>query len=89
MSRCQCQLDLSETRHIILHNDRIIVLEVEADIGTERCALGEEHQILEHEISLDDLVGRLRLGNSVLTLTENCLLLGIVAATPEGKLLGC
>ena len=88
MSWCEGQLDLSEPRHIILHNDRIIILEIEANIRTERCALGEEHQILEHEIPLDDLVCRLRLGDSVLPLTENCLLLGIIAATPEGKLLG-
>lgn len=88
MSRSQCQLDLPESRHIILHNDRIIILEIEADIRTERCALGEEHQILEHEISLDDLVGRLRLGDAVLSLTENRFLLRIVAATAEGELLG-
>ena len=88
MSWSQRQLDFPEPRHIILHNDRIIILEIETDIRTERCTLGEEHKILEHEISLDDLVGRLRLGNPVLPLTENCLLLGVVATTPEGQLLG-
>ncbi len=89
MSWRQCQLDLSEPCHVVLHNDRIIVLEVEADIGTERRALGEEDEILEHEIPLDDLIGRLRLGDSVLTLTKNRFLFRIVAATPERQFLGC
>ena len=83
MSRSQGQLDLAEPSNIVFHDDWIIILEIQADIGAQGGALGEEHQILEHEVALDDLIRCLRLSNTVLSLTEDGLLLSIVTAAPE------
>lgn len=88
MCRSQCQLDFAQPGHIILHNDRIIVLEIQADVRTERRALGEQNQMLQHEIPLDDFRSGFRLSDTVLTLTKNSLLFGIVAAAPKRELLG-
>lgn len=87
MSRSQSQLDLAEPSNIVFHDDWIIILEIQADIRAQRCALGEEHQILEHEVALDDLICCLRLGNTILPFTENGLLLSIVTTAPERQFL--
>ena len=87
MSRSQSQLDLAEPSNIVFHDDWIIILEIQADIGAQRCALGEEDQILEHEVALDDLIGCLGLCDSVLSLAEDGLLLGVVTTAPKRQFL--
>ena len=87
MSRGQSQLDLAEPSNIVFHDDWIIILEIQADIGAQRRALGEEHQILEHEVALDDLIGCLGLCDSVLSLAEDGLLLGVVTTAPKRQFL--
>ena len=89
MSRSQGQLDLTEPRNIVFHDDWIIILEIQADIRAQRRALGEEHEILEHEVALYDLIRRLCLCDPVLPLAEDRLLLRIVAAAPEGQFVSC
>lgn len=87
MSWSQSQLDLTEPSNIVFHDDWIIILEIQADIRAQRCALGEEYQILEHEVALDDLIRRLCLRDSILPLTEDGFLLGVVTTAPERQFL--
>jgi len=85
--RCQRQLDLAQARDIVLNDDRIIVLQIQADIRTQACTLRKEHQVLQEEIALYNIRGRLRLGQAVLTNAEDRLLFGIIALTTEHELL--
>jgi hypothetical protein len=86
-SRSQRQLDITQARHIVLYDDGIIIQQVQVNFRAQRRALGEQNQILEEELALEDICTAGNLCETILPLGENCLLLGIVALATECELL--
>ena len=88
-SRSQRQLDITQARHVVLYDDRVIVQQVQVDFGAQRRALGEQHEVLQEELALENIRTTRHLREAVLPLRENRLLLGIVTLATERELLGC
>jgi hypothetical protein len=84
--RCQRQLNFTQTRHIVFNQDRVVILQIQRDVRTQARALGEQHQMLQIEVALNNLRARLRLCEATRTNTEHRLLFGVVALTAEHQL---
>ena len=54
--RRQRQLDLTQTSHRILNNNRVIILEVDDNVGGHGRTLCEQCQRLEEEIALNNIL---------------------------------
>jgi hypothetical protein len=84
----QTELDFAERPDLIRDNQGVVVLEEHLDAVAEVGALGEEHQVLQREHALDDVIRILLLdvADAVRVLAHNRLLLREIPLASEHEL---